>query len=224
MLTMTELGLAFSTIIAGIAHGSVVLALILAAIAALILGIGVPTTPAYILTAAVAAPALVNLGIDALAANLFVLYFAVLSNIHPPVGITAYAAAAIAGAPPMRTGLQAIKIAAPGFVIPFAFAFHPSLLFAGSPIEFLVIAALTAVSVMGIAAGLAGYLLLPLGGVERLVMTAAACLLVAPSPWVVGLSGLCLVAIWSKQAVQRHRQAMVGAPVSVPAVAGAADR
>ena len=224
MLTQTGLGLAFSTIIAGIAHGSVVLALILAAIAALILGIGVPTTPAYILTAAVAAPALVNLGVDALAANLFVLYFAVLSNIHPPVGITAYAAAGIAGAPPMRTGLQAIKIAAPGFVIPFAFAFHPSLIFAGSPVEFLVTAMLTAISVLGIAAGLAGYLLLPLRVVERLVLTAASCLLVVPSLWVVGLSGLCLIAVWLTQLVLRRRRAVCAAPLSVVAVAGAADR
>lgn len=223
MLTMTGLGLAFSTIIAGIAHGSVIMALVLAAIAALILGIGVPTTPAYILTAAVAAPALVQLGVDALGANLFVLYFAVLSNIHPPVGITAYAAAGIAGAPPMRTGLQAIKIAAPGFVIPFAFAFHPSLLFAGDMIDFLIALGLTAVSVMGIAAGLAGYLLLPLGIVERLIMTAAACLLVAPSPWVVGISGLCLIAVWLKQALLRRRQPVVAAPLSVAAIAGAAD-
>lgn len=225
MLTQTGLGLAFSTIIAGIAHGSVALALVLAAIAALILGIGVPTTPAYILTAAVAAPALVNLGVDALAANLFVLYFAVLSNIHPPVGITAYAAAGIAGAPPMRTGLQAIKIAAPGFVIPFAFAFHPGLLFGGGVLQFLIAAALTAISVMGIAAGLAGYLLLPLGIVERLIMTAGACLLVAPSPWVAGLGGLGLVGAWLKQAVVRWRRAATAAPLptATAAVAAATD-
>lgn len=172
-----------------------------------------------LLASAVAAPALVNLGIDALAANLFVLYFAVLSNIHPPVGITAYAAAGIAGAPPMRTGLQAIKIAAPGFVIPFAFAFHPALLFAGSAIEFMLAGALTAISVMGIAAGLAGYLLLPLGMFERLIMTAAACLLVAPSPWVVGVSGFCLAGIWLKQAVLRRRKLGSAAPLSVAAVA-----
>ncbi|HEX3952038.1 MAG TPA: TRAP transporter fused permease subunit, partial [Stellaceae bacterium] len=223
MLTQTGLGLAFSTIIGGLAGGSVALALVLAAIAALILGIGVPTTPAYILTAAVAAPALVQLGVDPLGANLFVLYFAVLSNIHPPVGITAYAAAGIAEAPPMRTGLQAIKIAAPGFVIPFAFAFHPALLFAGSTAEFLMTLALTAISVMGIAAGLAGYLLLPLSIVERLIVVGGACLLIAPSRWIGAVGGLCLLAVWLKQALQRRRSnETTRLPVS--AVATAMDR
>ena len=207
MLTQTGLGLAFSTIIAGIAHGSVVLALVLAAIAALILGIGVPTTPAYILTAAVAAPALTRLGIDPLAANMFVLYFAVLSNIHPPVGITSYAAAGIADAPPMRTGMQALKIAVPGFVIPFAFAYHPALLFQGDIADFPLTAALTTASVMGIAAGLAGYLLAPLRVTERVILVLGSFLLVGRSPWIIGFGALCVLAIWAKQALQRRRAA-----------------
>jgi TRAP transporter 4TM/12TM fusion protein len=206
MLTQTGLGLAFSTIIAGLADGSIVLALILAAIAALILGIGVPTTPAYILTAAVAAPALTQLGVDPLSANMFVLYFAVLSNIHPPVGITAYAAAGIADAPPLQTGLQAIKIAAPGFVIPFAFAFHPSLLFQGaSASDFPLSLMLTAVSVVNLAAGLAGYLRAPLGRVEQVLVVLCSCLLVAPRAWIYGPAALVLGAVWVRQTLQCRR-------------------
>lgn len=204
MLTETGLGLAFSSIIAGLAAGSVVLALVLAAIAALILGIGVPTTPAYILTAAVAAPALTHLGIDPLSANMFVLYFAVLSNIHPPVGITSYAAAGIADAPPMRTGMQAIKIAAPGFVIPFAFCYHPSLLFQGSLPDFLLAVVLTAISVMGIASGLAGYLLARLQITERGIIVLGSFLLVANDPWIVGFGALCLLAVGIRQLQQRR--------------------
>ena len=218
MLTQTGLGLAFSTIIAGIAHGSVVLALVLAAIAALILGIGVPTTPAYILTAAVAAPALTRLGIDPLAANMFVLYFAVLSNIHPPVGITSYAAAGIADAPPMRTGMQALKIAVPGFVIPFAFAYHPALLFQGDITDFPLTAALTTASVMGIAAGLAGYLLAPLRVTERVILVLGSFLLVGRSPWIIGFGALCVLAIWAKQALQRRRALADVAADPVPQV------
>ncbi len=204
MLTETGLGLAFSTIIAGLAAGSVVLALVLAAIAALILGIGVPTTPAYILTAAVAAPALTHLGIDPLSANMFVLYFAVLSNIHPPVGITSYAAAGIAGAPPMRTGMLAMKIAVPGFVIPFAFCYHPSLLFEGSVADFLLAVALTAASVIGIASGLAGYLVTRLQVAERVIIVFGSFLLVASDPWIIGLGALCVLAVCARQLLQRH--------------------
>jgi len=207
ILTQTGLGLAFSTIITSLAEGSVVLALVLAAIAALILGIGVPTTPAYILTAAVAAPALIHLGIDPLSANMFVLYFAVLSNIHPPVGITSYAAAGIAEAPPMRTGIQAVKIAVPGFVIPFAFCYHPSLLFQGPVANFPLTAILTTFSVIGIAAGLAGYLLAPLRIAERAIIVLGSFLLVAGTPWVIGLGALLVLAICAKQAVQRRSAA-----------------
>lgn len=215
MLTQTGLGLAFSTIIAGLAQGSVVLALILAGIAALILGIGVPTTPAYILTAAVAAPALMHLGVDPLSANMFVLYFAVLSNIHPPVGITSYAAAGIAEAPPMRTGLQAIKIAVPGFVIPFAFCYHPSLLFQGPAVDFPLTAFLTTVSVIGIAAGLAGYLLTPLGVAERVVIVLGSFLLVASNLWIIGFGALCVLTICTKQIVHRRSAGQGTTPQSV---------
>lgn len=212
MLTQTGLGLAFSTIITSLAEGSVVLALVLAAIAALILGIGVPTTPAYILTAAVAAPALIHLGIDPLSANMFVLYFAVLSNIHPPVGITSYAAAGIAEAPPMRTGIQAVKIAVPGFVIPFAFCYHPSLLFQGSVADFPLTAILTTASVIGIAAGLAGYLLAPLRIAERAAIVLGSFLLVAATPWIIGLGALLVLTICAKQTVQRRYAAPELAP------------
>lgn len=232
MLTQTGLGLAFSTIITGLAEGSVVLALALAAIAALILGIGVPTTPAYILTAAVAAPALIHLGVDPLSANMFVLYFAVLSNIHPPVGITSYAAAGIAEAPPMRTGIQAIKIAVPGFVIPFAFCYHPSLLFQGTVADFPLTAFLTTASVIGIAAGLAGYLLTPLRIAERAIIVLGSFLLVASDPWIIGFGALCVLAICAKQVVQRRTAAPEIAPktswqplpATAPAVIAARSR
>ena len=103
------------------------IALVLAMVACLILGMGLPTLPAYLIIVLVMGPAITKLGIPALLVHLFVLYYGVLSNITPPVAIAAYAAAPIAGANPMMTGLQAIRIAAVGFIIPFVLIYNPSL-------------------------------------------------------------------------------------------------
>ena len=179
-LTATGLGLAFSSIITGAAHGFVFLTLILVAAVSILMGVGVPTTPAYILVSVISTPALTHLGVDALAANLFVLYFAVLSNIHPPVGITAYAASGIAGSPPLRTAIDAFLIAIPGFMVPVAFCYHPSLLLLGGAVPFLLHFMFTALSVIGVSRAIWGY---KQGGrwATRLACMLAGFALVAPS-------------------------------------------
>jgi TRAP-type uncharacterized transport system fused permease subunit len=115
-----------------IAHGSLLIGLILGAIAALILGMGMTTTAVYVIVATMVAPALIRLGAEPLAAHLFLLYFGVMANVTPPVAIAAYAGAAIAGGNLLRTTTTAFKYALGGFIIPFIFVYNKGLLLQGS--------------------------------------------------------------------------------------------
>ena len=128
VINQTGIGVHFASVMLGVAEGSLFLALVVAMAACLLLGMGLPTLPAYLIIVLIIGPAIVKLGLEPLLVHLFVLYFGVLSNVTPPVAIAAYAAAPIAGANPLATGFQALRIAAVGFLIPFVFAFNPSLL------------------------------------------------------------------------------------------------
>ncbi len=128
VLNMTGVGLRFASLLSSLADDQLILSLILMAIACLLLGMGMPTVPAYLIIVLVMGPSLQKLGVPIIHTHLFVLYFGVLSAITPPVALAAFAAAPIAGAAPMSTALEASRLALPGFVIPFAFIFKPALL------------------------------------------------------------------------------------------------
>lgn len=127
VVNTTGVGIRFASMISEIGQGSAWLALLVTALACLVLGMGLPTLPAYLIIVLVMGPAITKLGVNELLVHLFVLYYGVLSNITPPVAIAAYAAAPIAGANPMATGVQAIRIAAVGFVIPFVLIYNPAI-------------------------------------------------------------------------------------------------
>ena len=127
VINMTGIGLRFATLLVEIGQDSLILALLVAMLACLILGMGLPTLPAYLIIVLIMGPAIAKIGVPLLIVHLFVLYYGVLSNITPPVAIAAYAAAPIAGANPLATGVQAVRIAAVGFMIPFVFVYNPSL-------------------------------------------------------------------------------------------------
>lgn len=127
VVNTTGLGVNFAQQIASLAEGTLWLALALTMLACLVLGMGLPTLPAYLIIALVMGPAIAKLGIDILLVHLFLLYYGVLSNITPPVAIAAYAAAPIAQSNPMTTGVQAVRLAAVGFAIPFVLIYNPSL-------------------------------------------------------------------------------------------------
>jgi TRAP transporter 4TM/12TM fusion protein len=138
VLTLTGLGLRMASIILSIAGNNLFLTLILTMIISLVLGIGLPTAPSYIIAASVAAPALIKLGVAPLAAHLFVFYFAVLSTITPPECHAAFSAAAIGGADPMKTGFVAFKLGLSALIVPFAFAYDDVLLLNGTFGEILL--------------------------------------------------------------------------------------
>jgi TRAP transporter 4TM/12TM fusion protein len=174
------IGVQFSNFVIELASDTLILALILTAIAGIILGMGLPTTPAYIVQVALLVPALVKLGVQVEAAHMFVLYFACLSAITPPVAITLYAANSISGAGLWNGGIAAMKLAATGYIIPFMFVFGPPLLMIGTW-DTILLATITATfGVVLLAAGLHGYLIAMASWWERLLMIGAALVLIKP--------------------------------------------
>jgi TRAP transporter 4TM/12TM fusion protein len=127
IINMTGVGLRFASLLVELGRGQLILALLVTAASCLLLGMGLPTLPAYLIIVLILGPAIAKIGVPLLLVHLFVLYYGVLSNITPPVAIAAYAAAPIAGANPLTTGVQATRIAAVGFLIPFVFVYNPSL-------------------------------------------------------------------------------------------------
>ncbi len=134
VLNISGLGFALTLILVQAAEGHLALLLLLAAVVCIVLGMGMPTVGVYVLLATLVAPALVETGIQPMAAHLFILYFGMMSMITPPVAIGAFAAANLSGADPMQTGYSAMRFSWLAFVIPFVFVASPSLLLDGQPL------------------------------------------------------------------------------------------
>jgi TRAP transporter 4TM/12TM fusion protein len=180
VITLTGAGLDFSSFVISAAGETMLIALLLTMVAGIILGMGMPTTPAYIMQVALLVPALVKLGVPVESAHMFVFYFAILSAITPPVAIAVYAANGISGAGLWESSVAAVKLGATGYIIPFMFVFGPSLLMVG---EWSAIIATTVSATLGVvllAAGLHGYLLTHASRFQRAALVVAAFVLIKP--------------------------------------------
>ena len=164
VIAYSGLGTKFTSLMVMLSGGSLPAMLVLAALGALILGCGMPTTSAYIMAAVLVAPALVMLKVDALVAHFFIFYFAILSMVTPPVALAAYAAAAIAKTEASPTGWKALLLASPGFIIPFAVVLHPGLLLTGDAADAVWGVINVLVGFAALAAAITGYLFRPLNG------------------------------------------------------------
>jgi TRAP-type uncharacterized transport system fused permease subunit len=195
VITLTGLGIAFTSVVLAAAQNMLILALLLTMVAGIILGMGMPTTPAYIVQVSLLVPALVKLGVAVEAAHMFALYFAILSAITPPVALAVYAANSISQGTLWETGIAALKLGATGYIIPFMFVFGPSLLMIGSWDRILLTSITAGLGVTALAGSLHGYLLRPTRLWERLTLFAAAIVLIKPGLWtdLVGLGGLAAV-------------------------------
>lgn len=180
VIMITGLGLKFTSIITTVSNGNLLIALLLSAVVAMILGMGLPTVPAYIVMSSLVAPALIKLGVAPMAAHMFVLYFAVLSCITPPVAIASYAAAAIADANAVRVGFESVRLAVVAYIIPFVFVYNPVLLFEGTPIDIFLSFITAALGCMALTWGIEGVIEERIPWWARLVSLAAAALLVWP--------------------------------------------
>jgi TRAP-type uncharacterized transport system fused permease subunit len=213
-IVLSGLGLKFSAVLIEFAGGSLFFTVVLVTIISIIIGMGSSTTGSYIILAVVAAPALIQLGVPEIPAHLVVFYAACLSNITPPVCVSAFAAAAIAGADPMRTGFAALKFGVTLVLIPFSFVYAPGLLLIGSTFDVVTTA-------LGY---LFGYLALammvqsaepvrgPIAIWQRVALGAAAfCLLFPTSIWV-DLAGLVLLAVGWAPSLIGKRPALPASP------------
>ena len=195
VVTITGLGITFTEVVIGLSQNSLVLALVLTAMAGIVLGMGMPTTPAYIVMVSLLVPALIKLGAVTPAAHMFAFYFAILSAITPPVALAVFAAAGLAKADMWQSGWEAVRMAAPIYIVPFMFVYEPSLLLIGSWTTSLTSLASATIGVMAFAAGLQGYLLArDAKAWERIVLIAAAVMLIKPG-YVTDAIGVGLLAL-----------------------------
>ena len=195
-LTVTGLASKLINIIVGISGNSMLLALVLTMLCCIVLGMGVPTTANYCIMASTCAPILIKMGIPTIAAHFFVFYFGIVADITPPVALAAYAGSAIAKGNPMKTGITATRLAIAAFIIPFVFAYSPSILFVGDVVWYnVILIALTAtIGMVGVAAGLSGYLVRPMNVVERVLTIAGGLCLIVPGT-LTDVIGLALIAL-----------------------------
>jgi len=193
-ITLTNLGTEFTQLVLLVSRDSLVLALVLTMVAGIILGMGMPTTPAYIVQVALLVPALVKLGVAVEAAHMFVFYYAILSAITPPVAMAVYAANGISRAGLWDTGFAALKLGATGYIIPFMFVFGPSILLIGETPAIIATLFTATIGVTCLAGGMIGYLFPRASVLERLILIAAALVLIKPGVWT-DITGFALVSV-----------------------------
>ncbi|RJQ67651.1 MAG: TRAP transporter permease [Desulfobacteraceae bacterium] len=193
VLTQTGLGQKFAMIIFTYSQGSLLLALIFTMCIAIILGMGMPTTAAYAISASVLAPALIReFNVIPIAAHLFIFYYACLSALTPPVALASFAAAAIAGEKPWPVGFQSMRFALAGFIIPFMFIYGPAMVLVGSTWEIVSVIVTGLLGTLALAGAAQGWLLARLTLLQRAVMLAAAIALIKPG-WITDIVGLGLL-------------------------------
>ena len=191
---MTGLGGKFADLVFLLAGNSGFLVLIISAILAIILGMGMPTPSAFILAAVLVGPTLSSLDFTAMQSNMFILYFAVLSAMTPPVAVAAFAASAIANAKPLGIAVGAVKLAITAFVVPFAFMYGEGLLLEG-PVWGIVLNCLTAtIGVLALSAGIEGFWKDTLHASARAMLIMAGLMFMAPNIIALGIGVALLVA------------------------------
>lgn len=195
-ITMTGLANVIINGIVALAGDQVIIALFLTMICCIVLGMGVPTTANYCIMAATCAPILVRMGVPLVAAHFFVFYFGIVADLTPPVALAAYAGAAIAQSNPMKTALQSTKLAIAAFIVPYAFALNPVMLFIGvtGPMQVVSIIITSLVGIFGVASALEGYIFVKMNPVQRVMAAAGGLLLIDPRV-LTDIIGIVLVAV-----------------------------
>ncbi len=206
-LTITGLGLSFSSFLVSLAHGKLFLLLLFAAIGASILGMGMTVTASYLLMVAVIAPALENVGVSPLLAHFFVFYYGVLSFLTPPVCLACYAAASIAGTKIWHTAINAMRLGIVAYLVPFIFAYKPALLLQGSSVDLVEAIFFAIIGVNVLARGLEGYLFRPLGALSRIFLIGAGVITMVPGYTfdMIGLTILLPVTIYHWKKAKKER-------------------
>ena len=193
VITTTGVGSSLISIIIGASGGFKIVALFLTMLTCIILGMGVPTTANYVIMATTCAPVLIRMGIPSIAAHMFVFYFGIVADITPPVALAAYAGSAIAHASPMKTGVNATKLAIAAFIIPYILALNPAMVFVDTTVlEVISIVITSLVGMFGLSMALEGFFRGSLSAPLRIVSAVGGLLLIYPGI-VTDLIGIVLV-------------------------------
>ncbi|MBQ9421889.1 MAG: TRAP transporter permease [Lachnospiraceae bacterium] len=200
VITMTGLANVLINGIVALAGSRVIIALVLTMLCCIVLGMGVPTTANYCIMAATCAPILVRMGVPTIAAHFFVFYFGIVADITPPVALAAYAGAAIAQANPMRTALNATKLAIAAFIVPYILAMNPVMVLVDvtGPMQIVVIVLTSLIGIFGVSAGLAGYFLDFMNWPQRILAIIGGLMLIDPSVTtdIIGIALIAVVLVW----------------------------
>lgn len=208
VVSLTSFGNVMTSSIASLGAGSLFLTLFFTMIASMVLGMGLPSIPAYIITATMAAPALAAFDIPILVAHMFVFYFGIFANITPPVALAAFAGAGISGGDPMRTGFTALKLSAAGFLIPYLFVYNPAMMMiditgaATNAKEFpmasipdiMLITTTAVIGIIALSASIEGYFKTNLNPILRIILAIGALLMIIPETYT-DIAGVVIVAI-----------------------------
>ncbi len=205
VVTLTGLGLKMATGLLSLAGGNMLMTMVFTMVASLVLGMGVPTTANYLITSTITAPAVIQLGVPALAAHMFAFYFGIIADITPPVALAAYAGSAIAKSNPFKTGVQATKIAIAAFLIPYIFVFNPQLLLIDTtPIKVVQIVITSLIGMIGIGAAMQGFLLTRVRVIGRIAFMVGGVMLIDPAI-VTDTIGFSLIALGTFLQILRRR-------------------
>ncbi|WP_340162011.1 TRAP transporter permease [uncultured Hoeflea sp.] len=199
VIALTGIGSRFSAVLLGLAEHSQFLALIFAMFVSIVLGMGMPTTAAYVVAASVMAPGLINLGIEPLTAHFFIFYFAVISAITPPVALAAYAGAALAGSDPLKTSVESFKFGLAAFIVPYMFYLSDEMLLQGSWVDSIHVTATAAVGVYLLSAAVQGWFFGRASSVVRVILLAGG-LTMIDAGWLTDIVGVTIgVAVYIYQ-------------------------
>ncbi len=182
VLNLTGMGLMVSSLIVEVGGGNLWAILLLTAVAAFILGLGLPTSAAYLLLAVLVAPALIRLGLHPIVAHMYIFYFGLVSAITPPVALAAYAAASISGADANATPVESIRLGFVKLLVPFLFVTMPGLLMLGDAVQITLAIVLATIGLMALSTAFSAWLVRPITTMERLALVAGALLVLWPTP------------------------------------------
>ncbi len=206
VVTKTGVGLKLASALLDLAGGKLLPAMFFTMITSLILGMGVPTTANYVITSTIAAPALLQMGVPVMAAHMFAFYFGIIADVTPPVALAAFAGAGIAGSDPMRTGVNASKLAIAAFVVPYIFVLSPTLLMIdATPATVLWSTCTALIGMVGLSAAMIGYFLAPANPIVRILFFCGGLLLVDPGLFTDVIGAGILAALMVFQYIKRKR-------------------
>lgn len=207
-ITLTGLGLKLGNGLVSLSGGNLMLTLVFTMITSLILGMGAPTTANYVITSTIAAPAIVLLGVPVLAAHMFTFYFGIIADITPPVALAAFAGSAIAKSNPLKTGIQASKLAIAAFIIPYMFVLNPAMLLIDTtPPEIIRMVVTSIIGMIGVSTAMEAYLFTNVSKIERLFFLAGGLMLIDPGAItdIIGLVILALAFLYQKTKSKKIR-------------------